>query len=62
LILVGGPQEINKKTWVDIPNVANPSCVPNLKSLASAVAEILKKTPKFWGAPLAQGHTHFLFW
>jgi len=30
-----------------------------LKSLASAVAEILNGTAKFWGAPLDQGHAHF---
>ena len=35
------------------------SCVPNLKSQASAVAKILKGSHKFRGAPLAQGHTHF---
>jgi len=38
------------------------NCVPNLKSLALAVAEILKGNPRFWGAPLAQGLTHFFFW
>jgi len=27
--------------------------------LASAFAEILKGSPKFWGASLAQGHAHF---
>jgi len=32
--------------------LANPSCIPNLKSLVSAVAEILKGNRKFWGAPL----------
>ena len=37
----------------------NPSCMPNLKSLALAVAEILKGNPIIWGAPLVQGHTHF---
>ena len=36
--------------------LANPSCVPNLKSLASADAEILKGDSKIWGASLAQGH------
>jgi len=40
--------------------LGKPSCVPNMKSLASAVAEILKGYPKFWGAPLAQGHTFFV--
>jgi len=39
--------------------LANPSCVPNLKSLASAYAEILQGSPSFWEAPLTQGHTHF---
>jgi len=29
---------------------------------SSAVAEILKGDPKILGAPLAQGHTYFLFW
>jgi len=39
------------------------SSVPILKLLASAIAEILfKKKTKFWGAPLAQGHTHFILW
>jgi len=33
----------------------------NFRALASAVAEILKN-PKFWGTPLAQGHTHFFSW
>jgi len=40
--------------------LANPSRIPNLKSLASAIAEMLKGNPKFWGAPLAQGHTFFV--
>ena len=39
--------------------LAIPSYLPNLKSLASAVAEILKGNPVFLRAPLAQGHTHF---
>ena len=42
--------------------LANPTYMLNLKSLASAVAEIFKEHPKFWGAPLAQVHAHFLFW
>jgi len=42
--------------------LANPNYVPNLKSLASAVAEILKGNPQIWEAPLAQGHIHFFFW
>jgi len=42
--------------------LANPSCTPNLKSLALAVAEILKGNTKFWKASLAQRHAHFLFW
>ena len=32
-----------------------------MKSLASAVAEILKDNPKVSGAPLAQGHNYFFF-
>ena len=32
--------------------LANTSCMAHLKSLASAVAEILIGTPKFWGGPL----------
>jgi len=28
----------------------------------SNVTEILNGNPKFLGAPLAQGHTHFFFW
>jgi len=39
--------------------LANPSCMPNLKSLASAVAEIFKGTLKFYGAFSSQGHAHF---
>jgi len=39
--------------------LANPSCVANLNSLASAVAEILKGDPKILGAPLSQDHAHF---
>jgi len=42
--------------------LANPSDAPNWKSLASATAEVLKGNPKFWGAPLAQGHNDFFFW
>jgi len=30
--------------------------------LARAVAEIFKGNPKYWGDPLAHGHTHFFFW
>jgi len=41
--------------------LANPSCMPYLKLLASAVAEILKGTPKFWEAPIVQDHVHFFF-
>ena len=29
---------------------------------ASAVAKILKETPKFWAAPLAHGQAYFLVW
>jgi len=32
-----------------------------LKSVASAVAKILKGNSKIWEAPLAQGHAHFSF-
>jgi len=39
--------------------LGNPSCAPNLKSLAEAVAEYFRETPKFWGAPLVQGHPTF---
>ena len=35
--------------------------MPNLKLLALAIAQILKGTPKFSGAPLAQGHVHCFF-
>jgi len=38
----------------------NPSYVPNLKSLASAVTEILKANPKFREAPLARTKPTFL--
>jgi len=30
-----------------------------LKSLSSVVAEIFKKNPKFWEAPIAQSDAHF---
>ena len=30
-----------------------------MNSLASAIAKILKRAQKFWGAPLAHGHAHF---
>ena len=36
--------------------------MPNLKSLASAIAEILLGTIKFRGTPLARRHTHFFGW
>ena len=44
--------------------LANPSCMPNLKSLASAVAEILKGNPKFglymrYAARHGQADMHF---
>jgi len=39
--------------------LANSSYPSNLKLLTSAIAKILLGTPKFWGAPLAQGQTHF---
>jgi len=41
--------------------LANTSCSPILKSPASAVAKILKRNPKYWGAPLAQVHFHFFY-
>jgi len=37
-----------------------PNSTPILKSLASAITEILNGYPKFWGAPLSGGHAHFL--
>jgi len=37
-----------------------PSCVPNLKSPASAVAEILNGKPKCWGAPLVSSGSDFM--
>jgi len=42
--------------------LANPTSLPILKSLPLVVAEILKGNSKFWGAPLAQGHSHFFLW
>jgi len=42
--------------------LGKPKLCTNLKSLASAVAEILKRKAQISGAPLAQGHTHFFFW
>ena len=41
--------------------LANPSCMPNWKSLASAVVEILKGNPQFFGSSLNPGpHPLFL--
>ena len=40
--------------------LANPSCVPNLKSLASAIAEILKGKPQISGSSHSPG-SHRLF-
>jgi len=42
-------------------DLGKPQLLPNLKP-TSAVAEILKRDPQFLGAPLTQGHTHFVFW
>ena len=39
--------------------LANPICLPNLKSLASGKAS---GSRKFQRAPLAQGYTHFFFY
>jgi len=41
--------------------MANPSYIPNLKSLTSAVAEILKGNPQICGSSPAHGHMHFFF-
>ena len=41
--------------------LANPSCVLNLKSLASALCKYWSETTKFWRAPLAQGHAHLSY-
>jgi len=41
--------------------LANPSCVPNLKSLYSAIAEILKGDPKILGSSPSPG-PHPYFW
>jgi len=41
-------------------HLTNPSCLPNLKFLAPAVAEILQGNHKIMGAPVAQVQTHFL--
>jgi len=42
--------------------LANSSCIPNLKSLASAVAEILKGNLKILGSSPSSGHAHFSSW
>ena len=42
--------------------LANPNCVPNMNSLALAIAEILKGNHKDLGATLAQRHAHILFY
>ena len=39
--------------------LANPSCIPNLNSLALAVAEILKGNRKILGSSLHQSHAYF---
>ena len=39
--------------------LANSSCVPNLKLLALAVAQILKGNPKILKNPIVQDHVHF---
>ena len=38
---------------------ANPSCIPNLKSLDSTVAEISRGSQYFWGAPVAHTSAKF---
>jgi len=45
--------------WVVIlwSSLANPNCVPNLKSLASAVTEILKGKPQISGSSPSPGPT-----
>ena len=40
--------------------LANPSCVPNLKSQLQPLCKYWSGTTKFWRAPLAEGHAHFL--
>jgi len=42
--------------------LGKPKVITKLEVISSAVAEILKGTPKVWGTPQAQGNTHFLFW
>jgi len=42
--------------------LANLSLKPILKSLASAIAEILKENPQIVGSFLAKGDAHFFFW
>jgi len=39
--------------------LANPNCILNLKSLASAVTEILKGNPNISGSSQAHDHAHF---
>jgi len=53
------PRPLFLWVWFSWWALANLSCMPNLKLLAVAVAQILKGTPKFWGAPLSQGYAHF---
>jgi len=41
--------------------LANPNCMPNLKLLASAIAQMLKENPKILGSSSSSGpHTLFL--
>ena len=37
----------------------NTSCMPNVKTLAQPLQKYYRGTPKFWGAPLAQGMPTF---
>jgi len=40
----------------------NSRCLPILKSLASADAEISRENPRIKGSALEHGHAHVFFW
>ena len=53
------PANLGLKCCFFVKLVPNPSCVPNLKFLASTVAEISRGSQIFWDAPIAQNADNF---
>jgi len=43
-------------------SVGKPKLCTNFEVNSFSCCRILKSNPKFWGAPLAQGHIDFFFW